>query len=145
MPGEHAVDRAAVQFCGVGLNGTTEDIDVDDNREEPETRAQPPQPSSIAPKATPNAALPPAGESAQSKSNESQGYTPAGAMDLNGTTEDLDVDDDREEPESRAQPPQPSPIAPNAALKPPGQNAQSQSNESQGTPQIAIGASPPEE
>ncbi|KAI4087153.1 MAG: hypothetical protein Q9206_005679 [Seirophora lacunosa] len=77
MPGKHAVDRAAVQFGSMGLNGTTEDLDVDDDREEPETRAQPPQPSPIAPKA----ALPPPGQNAQSLSSEAQG-TPRPAPGL---------------------------------------------------------------
>ncbi|KAJ5236638.1 hypothetical protein N7489_006729 [Penicillium chrysogenum] len=40
MPGNHAVDRAAVQFGSMGLNGDA--IDIDENREEAETRAQPP-------------------------------------------------------------------------------------------------------
>ncbi|KAL8934551.1 MAG: hypothetical protein Q9211_005169 [Gyalolechia sp. 1 TL-2023] len=52
MPGKHAVDRAAVQFGSMGLNGANDDLDVDDDREEPETRTQPPQHSPIAPKAT---------------------------------------------------------------------------------------------
>lgn len=56
MPGKHALDRTAVQFGSMGLNGTTEDMDVDSDREEAETRAQPPQHSPIAPRA----ALPPA-------------------------------------------------------------------------------------
>lgn len=56
MPGKHAVDRTAVQFGSMGLNGNTEDLDVDSDREEAETRAQPPQHSPIAPRA----ALPPA-------------------------------------------------------------------------------------
>lgn len=56
MPGKHAVDRAAVQFGSMGLNGSTEDVDVDSDREDAETRAQPPQHSPIAPRA----ALPPA-------------------------------------------------------------------------------------
>ncbi|KAI4179627.1 MAG: hypothetical protein L6R41_007728 [Letrouitia leprolyta] len=61
MPGKHAVDRAAVQFGSMGLNGSNDDLDVDDDREEPETRAQPPQHSPIAPKATlPPGQLPPA-------------------------------------------------------------------------------------
>ncbi|KAL8918923.1 MAG: hypothetical protein Q9172_005218 [Xanthocarpia lactea] len=66
MPGKHAVDRAAVQFGSMGLNGSSEDLDVDDDREEPETRAQPPQHSPIAPKAT----LPPPGQGTQSLANE---------------------------------------------------------------------------
>lgn len=56
MPSNHAVDRAAVQFGSMGLNGAAEDLDVDDDREEAETRAQPPQHSPNAPRA----ALPPA-------------------------------------------------------------------------------------
>ena len=56
MPGKHAVDRAAVQFGSMGLNGSAEDVDFDSDREEAETRAQPPQHSPIAPRAT----LPPA-------------------------------------------------------------------------------------
>lgn len=56
MPGKHAVDRTAVQFGSMGLNGTTDDLDVDSDREEAETRAQPPQHSPVAPRA----ALPPA-------------------------------------------------------------------------------------
>lgn len=63
MPGKHAVDRAAVQFGSMGLNGTTEDLDVDSDREEAETRAQPPQHSPIAPRAS----LPPSSQ-AQSQS-----------------------------------------------------------------------------
>jgi len=58
MPGKHAVDRAAVQFGSMGLNGTPEDLDVDSDREEAETRAQPPQHSPIAPRAS----LPPAAQ-----------------------------------------------------------------------------------
>jgi hypothetical protein len=47
---EHAVDRAAVQFGSLGLNG-----DIDEDREEAETRAQPPQHSPVA---QPRASLP---------------------------------------------------------------------------------------
>ncbi|KAJ5834978.1 Ubiquitin system component Cue [Penicillium robsamsonii] len=50
MPGNHAVDRAAVQFGSMGLNGDA--IDIDENREEAETRAQPPQHSPVAPRAS---------------------------------------------------------------------------------------------
>ncbi|KAL2814242.1 hypothetical protein BDW59DRAFT_154473 [Aspergillus cavernicola] len=52
MPGNHAVDRAAVQFGSMGLNGDAADIDIDENREETETRAQPPQHSPVAPRAS---------------------------------------------------------------------------------------------
>jgi hypothetical protein len=53
MPGNREVDRAAVQFGAFNLS----EDDVDGDREEPETRAQPPQHSPIA---HPRAALPPA-------------------------------------------------------------------------------------
>jgi len=55
MPGNHAVDRAAVQFGSLGL-GEPADLDVDDDREDAETRAQPPQHSPVA---QPRASLPP--------------------------------------------------------------------------------------
>jgi len=62
MPGTgHVVDRAAVQFGSMGLNGSAEDLDIDDEREEAETRAQPPQLSPNAPRA----ALPPAPQQVQ--------------------------------------------------------------------------------
>ncbi|KAL1953951.1 hypothetical protein VTO42DRAFT_1997 [Malbranchea cinnamomea] len=54
MPANHAVDRAAVQFGSMGLNGSIDDID--EEREEAETRPQPPQHSPVAPRAS----LPPA-------------------------------------------------------------------------------------
>ncbi|KAI9681970.1 MAG: hypothetical protein M1817_000024 [Caeruleum heppii] len=57
MPGNHAVDRTAVQFGSLGLNGGSDDQDVDEDREEAETRAQPPQHSPVA---HPVASLPPA-------------------------------------------------------------------------------------
>ncbi|KAF2191063.1 hypothetical protein K469DRAFT_696808 [Zopfia rhizophila CBS 207.26] len=59
MPGNHAVDRAAVQFGSLGLNGDldADTLDVDENREEAETRTQPPQHSPVA---QPRASLPPA-------------------------------------------------------------------------------------
>ncbi|KAJ5141294.1 hypothetical protein N7526_002289 [Penicillium atrosanguineum] len=50
MPGNHAVDRAAVQFGSMGLNGDA--VDIDENREQAETRAQPPQHSPVAPRAS---------------------------------------------------------------------------------------------
>jgi hypothetical protein len=55
MPGNHAVDRAAVQFGSLGLSGDASDVDED--REEAETRTQPPQHSPVA---QPRASLPPA-------------------------------------------------------------------------------------
>lgn len=58
MPGNHAVDRAAVQFGSMGLNGDADaaPLDVDEDREEAETRTQPPHPS---PPSQPRASLPP--------------------------------------------------------------------------------------
>ena len=56
MPGNHAVDRAAVQFGSMGL-GEGSDPDVDEDREEAETRTQPPQHSPIT---QPKTSLPPA-------------------------------------------------------------------------------------
>lgn len=57
MPGavSQQLERATVQFGAFNLNGTEEDIDGD--REEPETRAQPPADSPVA---QPRASLPPA-------------------------------------------------------------------------------------
>lgn len=60
MPGNREVDRAAVQFGAFNLNESGED-DVDGDREEPETRAQPPQHSPVA---HPRATLPPAPQQA---------------------------------------------------------------------------------
>jgi hypothetical protein len=51
MPANHAVDRAAVQFGSMGLNDNG-DADIDEEREEAETRAQPPQHSPVAPRAS---------------------------------------------------------------------------------------------
>lgn len=55
MPGHSAVDRAAVQFGSMGLNGEP-GLDVDDEREDPETRQQPQH----SPPSQPRASLPPA-------------------------------------------------------------------------------------
>ena len=57
MPGHHAVDRTAVQFGSLGLGGQE---DVDGEREEAETRTQPPQHSPVAPRAS----LPPVAQQA---------------------------------------------------------------------------------
>jgi hypothetical protein len=54
MPGNHLVDRTAVQFGSLGLNGDA--LDVDEDREEAETRTQPPGHSPVA---APRASLPP--------------------------------------------------------------------------------------
>lgn len=57
MPSNHAVDRAAVQFGSLNLSGNVSDLDVDEDREEAETRTQPPQHSPVT---QPRASLPPA-------------------------------------------------------------------------------------
>lgn len=78
MPGNREVDRAAVQFGAFNL-GETGDDDVDGDREEPETRAQPPQHSPVAPRAT----LPPAPQQAPTapeafaSTNQAAGMPPA--------------------------------------------------------------------
>ncbi|KAI0015901.1 hypothetical protein F4780DRAFT_761898 [Xylariomycetidae sp. FL0641] len=59
MPGNREVDRAAVQFGAFSLNGVEDDIDGD--REDPETRTQPPAESPIA---VPRASLPPVSQPA---------------------------------------------------------------------------------
>ncbi|KAI1099384.1 hypothetical protein F4804DRAFT_322062 [Jackrogersella minutella] len=59
MPGNREVDRAAVQFGAFSLNGGEEDIDGD--REDPETRTQPPPESPVA---VPRASLPPVSQPA---------------------------------------------------------------------------------
>ncbi|RMZ90163.1 hypothetical protein DV736_g2622, partial [Chaetothyriales sp. CBS 134916] len=51
MPANHAVEKAAVQFGKMGLNGDAE-LDVDEDREEPETRTQLPDDSPSAPRAS---------------------------------------------------------------------------------------------
>lgn len=71
MPANHAVDRAAVQFGSMGLNGS-EDVDIDEEREEAETRAQPPQHSPVAPRA----ALPPSAHDAPSIARPAPGLPP---------------------------------------------------------------------
>jgi hypothetical protein len=72
MPGNHAVDRAAVQFGSLGF-GNTSDLDVDEDREEAETREQPPQHSPVT---QPRAALPPAPRQAPQATEPSQESIP---------------------------------------------------------------------
>lgn len=59
LPKDHAVERTAVQFGSVGLGGD-KPSDVDDEREDAETRTQPPQQSPAAPRAS----LPPVQQAA---------------------------------------------------------------------------------
>lgn len=68
MPGNHAVDRAAVQFGSLGL-GDSADLDVDEEREEAETRTQPPQHSPVA---QPRASLPPVSRQAPPQAEAQQ-------------------------------------------------------------------------
>ncbi|KAF2843365.1 hypothetical protein M501DRAFT_925770 [Patellaria atrata CBS 101060] len=58
LPGNHAIDKVGVQFGSMGLNGDldSDTLDVDEDREEAETRTQPPQHS---PTQQPRASLPP--------------------------------------------------------------------------------------
>ncbi|KAL9617790.1 MAG: hypothetical protein Q9160_007444 [Pyrenula sp. 1 TL-2023] len=64
MPGDRAMDRAAVQFGSMGLNA--DQLDVDEDREEAETRAQPPKESPIAPRAS----LPPPSSTLQTHAQQ---------------------------------------------------------------------------
>lgn len=71
MPGNHAVDRAAVQFGKMGLDA--DDLDADEDREEPETRTQLPDDSPAAPRAS----LPPATSEQQPATQATPIETPA--------------------------------------------------------------------
>lgn len=66
MPGNHAVDHAAVQFGSMGLNGSPDEPDIDEERETAETRTQPPQHSP----AVPRAYLPPSSTQAPAQAPE---------------------------------------------------------------------------
>lgn len=55
MPGQHAMDRVGVQFGMMGLNGDA--LEVDEDREDAETRPQAPP---LSPPTQPRASLPPA-------------------------------------------------------------------------------------
>lgn len=56
MPGNHAIEKTAVQFGKLGLGA--DDVDVDEDREEPETRTQLPDDSPSAPRASLPPSLP---------------------------------------------------------------------------------------
>ncbi|KAI0002796.1 hypothetical protein F4779DRAFT_602812 [Xylariaceae sp. FL0662B] len=75
MPGNREVDRAAVKFGAFSLNGIEDDIDGD--REDPETRAQPPPESPIA---VPRASLPPVSQPAPVPDAFSSTSKPATAL-----------------------------------------------------------------
>jgi CUE domain len=74
LPGNHAVDRAAMQFGSLGLNGEPNSQDVDEEREDAETRPQPPQHS---PTAQPRASLPQAPRSEPATQDSLSGPKPA--------------------------------------------------------------------
>lgn len=84
MPGNREVDRAAVQFGAFNLGGGEEDVDGD--REEPETRAQPPADSPIS---HPRTSLPPvaqpgaSAEAAQRATGQYLRTNVANAADIN--------------------------------------------------------------
>ncbi|KPI42823.1 uncharacterized protein AB675_1974 [Cyphellophora attinorum] len=63
MPGHHAVEKTAVQFGKMGLNGDGDDFDED--REEPETRTPLPDDSPVAPRASLPPGLPEAQQQQQ--------------------------------------------------------------------------------
>ncbi|WYZ42613.1 hypothetical protein EsH8_VI_000312 [Colletotrichum jinshuiense] len=84
MPGNREVDRAAVQFGAFSLN---EDDDIDGDREEPETRTQPPADSPVA---HPRTSLPPAPQQAPvpeaiGTQKPAPGLPPAAAVAPTGT------------------------------------------------------------
>ena len=111
MPGNREVDRAAVQFGAFSLNGTEEDIDGD--REEPETRAQPPDDSPIA---HPRTSLPPVSQPNAVPESLSQKpaapAVPAGAPtgiapDLDGSVQEQQANAPSLAPAAQAQAQQP--------------------------------------
>lgn len=71
MPGNHAIEKAAVQFGKLGIGA--DDVDVDEEREEPETRTQLPDDSPSAPRAS----LPPSLAEAEQAPAASQPQAPA--------------------------------------------------------------------
>ncbi|KAI0388127.1 hypothetical protein F5Y04DRAFT_18136 [Hypomontagnella monticulosa] len=75
MPGNREVDRAAVQFGAFSLNGIEDDIDGD--REDPETRTQPPPESPVA---VPRASLPPVSQPAAVPDAFPQAQKPATSL-----------------------------------------------------------------
>lgn len=85
MPGNHALDRAAVQFGRMGMNADNEPLDVEDDREEVETRTQPTQQSPGHPRASSPTAVPEpietlastAGQDLISSSRQAPGLPPA--------------------------------------------------------------------
>ena len=79
MPGNHGVDRAAVQFGSMGLGAENNPMDVEEDREEVETRAQPPQEPM---QAQPKASLPPAPQQPAEQPAHESLHTPKPAPGL---------------------------------------------------------------
>jgi hypothetical protein len=79
MPGNHGVDRAAVQFGSMGLGAENNPMDVEEDREEVETRAQPPQEPM---QAQPKASLPPAPQQTSEQPVHESMHTPKPAPGL---------------------------------------------------------------
>lgn len=77
MPGNHAIEKAAVQFGKLGLSGP-DDVDVDEDREDPETRTQLPDDSPVAPRAS----LPPSLAETQDPASSLSAHGPADTQPL---------------------------------------------------------------
>ncbi|KAJ9493999.1 RNAPII degradation factor [Exophiala xenobiotica] len=77
MPGHQAIEKAAVQFGKLGMNAP-DDVDVDEDREEPETRTQLPDDSPVAPRAS----LPPSLSEAQQIAPSVQAQAPADSQPM---------------------------------------------------------------
>ncbi|CAM1506847.1 Fc.00g064880.m01.CDS01 [Cosmosporella sp. VM-42] len=86
MPGNREVDRAAVQFGAFNLGDGEEDIDGD--REEPETRAQPPADSPVA---HPRASLPPVAQPTVPETFSQKATTTAPPTTSAGTASPFDI------------------------------------------------------
>lgn len=82
LPGNREVDRAAVQFGAFNLSGGDEDVDGD--REEPETRAQPPADSPIS---HPRTSLPPVAQPAPGLEQKLPPTGPSAAGSFPASTE----------------------------------------------------------
>ncbi len=78
MPGNHAIEKSAVQFGKLGLGA--EDVDVDEDREEPETRTQLPDDSPAAPRASLPPALPEALQTAAAAASQPVAEAPSTAQ-----------------------------------------------------------------
>ncbi|EXJ56880.1 hypothetical protein A1O7_07224 [Cladophialophora yegresii CBS 114405] len=78
MPGNHAIEKAAVQFGKLGLGA--DDVDVDEDREDPETRTQLPDDSPAAPRASLPPALPEAQQSPAAAQSQPLAEAPSTAQ-----------------------------------------------------------------